>query len=81
MGNFYPAHNEFWVKKNGKSGGNPKSPLAWATDTSQSHSHLQILLCLSLPQLPFGGGNLQLLLGRACSSPYTPLKRGLISIF
>lgn len=56
MGNFYPAHNEFWVKKNGKSRGNPKSPLAWATDTSQSHSHLQILLCLSLPQLPFGGG-------------------------
>lgn len=27
MGNFCPAHNEFWVKKNGKRGGKPQEPL------------------------------------------------------
>lgn len=55
MDNFHPAHSGFWVEKNGRRGGNPKSPLAWARDTSLSRSHLQIPFPFSLPKFHFGG--------------------------
>lgn len=54
MGNFCPAHSRFWVRKNGRRGGNPKSPSAWATDTSHSHRYLRIFSSLVSPNFYFG---------------------------